>query len=222
MPLALSGSQGLADLITPTPDELGRVVETLQRAQLDSHSRVDKVKETKRKSPPSPVCTCRYTLEVRILIKVSPGVYSPPEDESYSVDFVQDNLNLAYPGCTGVFLAEPGSVIAFYGKKGTPQAGLSVEQGMEACQVIGNITSWMGHIALVKVKTISLGEADEMVLGMKRLERESLRKARLKLCQRLSALQLGQNTTLSISAKPFVPLATSSQMGVNGNGTNGR
>ena len=220
-PLAPSASQGLMDLITPTSDEEpGRIAETLQRSQLDSRSRVDKVKETKRKSPPSPVRTCRYALEVRILVESSPGVYSPPEDESYSADFVQDNLNLAYPGCTRVFLAEPGSLIAFYGKKGASQAGLSVEQGMEACQIIGNITSWMGHVASVKVKAISLAEADDMVRGMKRLEKESLRKARLDLCQKLSALQLGQNTTLSVSAKPFVPLATSSQMGINGSGTN--
>ena len=68
-PLPPSESQGLVDLITPTPDEPGRVAETLQRAQLDSHSRVDKAKETKRKSPPSPVCTCQYALEVRILIE---------------------------------------------------------------------------------------------------------------------------------------------------------
>ena len=164
MPLAPSGSQGLMDLITPTLDEEpGRIAETLQRSQLDSRSRVDKVKETKRKSPPSPVHTCRYALEVRILVESSPGVYLPPEDESYSADFVQDNLNLAYPGCTGVFLAEPGSLITFYGKKGASQAGLSVEQGMEACQIIDNITSWMGHVASVKVKAISLAEADDMV-----------------------------------------------------------
>ena len=194
MPLASSGSQGLMDLITPTPDEEpDRIVETLQRAQLDSRSRVDKVKETKRKSPTSLVRTCRYALEVRILVESSPGVYSPPEDKSYSADFVQDNLNLAYPGCTGVFLAEPGSVIAFYRRKGASQAGLSVEQGMEACQIIGNITTWMGHVASVKVKAISLAEADEMVRGIKRLEKESLKKERLELCQRLSALQLGQN-----------------------------
>ena len=86
------------ELITPTPDEEpGKVTETLQRAQLDSHSRVDKVRKTKRKSPPSPVRTRWYALEVRILVESSPGVYSPPEDESYSADFVQDNLNLAYP-----------------------------------------------------------------------------------------------------------------------------
>ena len=210
------------DLVTPTPDgEPGKIAEALQRSQLDSHPRVDKIKETKWKSPPSPVRTRRYALEVRILVESGPGVYSPPEDESYSADFVQDNLNLAYPGCTGVFLAEPGSLIAFYGKKGASQAGLTVEQGMEACQIIGNITSWMGHVTSVKVKAISLAEADEMVRGIKRLEKESLRKARLDLCQKLSALQLGQNTTLSVSAKPFVPLATSSQMGIKGSGTNG-
>ena len=221
-PLAPSGSQGLMELITPVPgEEPGKIAETLQRSQLDSHSRATKVKEIKRKSPPSPVRTRWYALEVRILTESSPGIFSPPEDESYSADFVQDTLNLAYPGCTGVFLAEPGSLIAFYGKKGSPQAGLSVEQGMEACQIIGNITAWMGHVASVKVKAISLVEADEMVRGMKRLEKESLRKARLELCQRLSALQLGQSTTLSISAKPFVPLATSSQMGINGSGTEG-
>ena len=163
-PLAPSKSQGLMELITPVPgEEPGRIAETLQRSQLDSRSRINKVKETKKKSPPSPVRTRRYALEVRILIESSPGVFSPPEDESYSADFIQDNLNLAYPGCTGVFLAEPGSLIAFYGKKGSPQAGLSVEQGMEACQIIGNITAWMGHVASVKVKAISLVEADEMV-----------------------------------------------------------
>ena len=58
MPLAPSGSQGLMDLITPTLDEEpGRIAETLQRSQLDSRSRVDKVKETKKKSPTSPVRT---------------------------------------------------------------------------------------------------------------------------------------------------------------------
>ena len=63
------------DLITPTPDEEpGRVAETLQSAQLDSRSRVDKVKETKKKSPTSPVHTRRYALEVRILFESSPGV----------------------------------------------------------------------------------------------------------------------------------------------------
>ena len=205
--------------ITPSPEKPGRVAETLQRAQLDSVKGVEKIKETKKKSPSSPVHPHRYALEVRILVEVSPGSYAPPEDESYSADFVQDSLNLAYPGCIRVFLAEPGSVIAFYGKKDSPQAGLTVEQGMEACKIIGNITTWMGDIATVKVKAISLKEAGELVHGMKRLEKESLRKARLDLCQRLSCLQLGQNNmTFSASAKPFVPLATSSKVAVDGNG----
>ena len=218
-PLTPSASQGLADIITPSPENPGGVAEALQRAQLDSVKGVEKNKETKKRSPSSPVHPHRYALDVRIFVEVSPGSYAPPEDETYSADFVQDSLNLAYPGCTGVFLAEPGSVIAFYGKKGSPQAGLTVEQGMEACKIIGNITTWMGDIATIKVKAISLNESAELVRGMKRLEKESLRKARLDLCQKLSCLQLGQNnTTLSASAKPFVPLATSSKVGVDGNG----
>ena len=36
----------------------------------------------------------------------------------------------------------------------------------------------MGNVASVKVKAISLGEASEMVCSMKRLEKESLGKAR--------------------------------------------
>ena len=57
----------------------------------------------------------------------------PPEEELYSADFVLDMLNLTYPGCTGVFLAEPGHAIAFYGHKGSNRAGLIVEQSMEVC-----------------------------------------------------------------------------------------
>ena len=37
-------------------------------------------------------------------IEISPGVYSTPEDDSYSVDFVINAINHTYPGCTGVYL----------------------------------------------------------------------------------------------------------------------
>ena len=43
-PPAPSESQGLVDLITPIPgEEPGRIAETLQRSQLDSRPRVEKV-----------------------------------------------------------------------------------------------------------------------------------------------------------------------------------
>ena len=114
-------SQGLQDISPTSTKEPGRIAEILQRSQLNSHAGDERTKETKEKTPPSPArCTNWYALEVRIRVEVRPGVYVAPEDDSYSADFVVDTLNLAYPGCTRVFLAEPGSVIAFYGKKGSP------------------------------------------------------------------------------------------------------
>ena len=89
----------------------------------------------------------RYALEVWIKAETSPGNFTPLEEESYSADFVLDTLNLTYPGCTGVFLAEPGHAIAFYGWKGSVRVGLTVEQSMEACKLISSIPIWMGYAA---------------------------------------------------------------------------
>ena len=90
--------------------------------------------------PPSHAThTHRYALEVWIKVETSSGNFMSPEEESYSADFVLDTLNLTYPGCTGVFLAEPGHAIAFYGRKGSVRAGLTVEQSTEACKLIPSI-----------------------------------------------------------------------------------
>ena len=61
------------------------------------------------------------------------------------------------------------------------------------------------------VRALSLDEAKDVVAGLKRLKKESLRKARLELTSHLSNLKLGPTgSSLSASAKPFMPLATSS------------
>ena len=134
-----------------------------------------------------------------------------PEDNTYGANFVIDTVNMAYPGCTGVYLGEAGHVIVFFGKKGSPKAGLTLEQGMEACRILSRIPSWMGQLAKYTVRALSLDEAKDMVAGLKRLEKENLRKARLELTSRLSNLKLGPTgSSLSASAKPFMPLATSS------------
>ena len=95
----------------------------------------------------------------------------PPEEESYSADFVIDTLNLSYPGCTGVYLVEPGHAIAFYGCKGSVRVGLTVEQSTEACKLLSSIPVWMGYVAKMKVRVISLQEANEMIVRLKRLEK---------------------------------------------------
>ena len=122
-----------------------------------------------------------------------------------------DTLNLAYPGCTGMYLVNAGHLIAFYGKKTKPGAGLSLKQGIEACHMVTKIPTWMGSLAKYTVCAISTTEVQELIQGLKHLEREDLCKVCLELSNRLSSMCLGQtNSSLSASTKPFVPLATSS------------
>ena len=145
---APSADQGLTDLPTSPTKEAGKKQEVLQKAQLES-KRV--VKEVNEKTPPSPTTRMHhYVLEVWIKLETSPGNFTPQEEESYSADFVLDTLNLTYLGCTGVFLAEPGHAIAFYGHKGSVRVGLTVEQSMEACKLISSIPIWMGYVAKIK------------------------------------------------------------------------
>ena len=208
-----SADQGLADLPVSPTKEAGKKQEVLQKAQLESKSAV---KEVKEKIPPSPTTrTHRYALEVWIKAETSPGNFTPPEEESYSADFVLNTLNLTYPGCTGVFLAEPGHAIAFYGHKGSVRVGLMVEQSTEACKLISSIPIWMGYAAKIKTRAISLQEANDMIVGLKRLDKEDLKKAHIELHHRLSSWRLGNTgSNLSATAEPFVLLATSSTTGV--------
>ena len=148
-----SADQGLADLPVFPTKEPGKKQEVLQKVQPEMKSAVREVKE---KMPPSPTThTHCYALEVWIKVETSPGNFTPPEEESYSADFVLDTLNLTYPGCTGVFLAEPAHVIAFYGQKGSVRADLTVEQSTEACKLISSIPVWMGYAAKIKARVIS-------------------------------------------------------------------
>ena len=151
-----STDQGLADLPASPTKEAGKKQEVLQKAQLESKSAV---KETKEKTPPSPTThRHRCALEMWIKAETSLGNFTPPKKESYSADFVLDTLNLTYLGCTGVFLAEPGHGIAFYGCKGSVRAGLMVEQSTEACKLISSIPVLMGYAAKIKARAISLQE----------------------------------------------------------------
>ena len=208
-----STDQGLTDLPVSPTKEPGKKQEVLQKAQLESKSAV---KEVKEKTPPSPTTRMhRYALEVWIKAETSRGNFTPPEEESYSADFVLDTLNLTYLGCTRVFLAEPGHAIAFYGQKGSVRVGLMVEQSREACKLISSIPIWMGYAAKIKARVISLQEANDMIVGLKRLDKEDLKKARMELHHRLSLWRLGNTgSNLSAMAQPFVPLATSSNTAV--------
>ena len=208
--------RGLASITASTVTEAGKSTDVIQRAQVSpdaakgkytKDSPLSNERPSPQKAPPSPtVCTHKYTLEIWIKVEVSPGVYAYPEDNTYSSDFVMDTLNLAYPGCMGVYLANTGHLVAFYGKKMKPGAGLSLKQGMEACNMVTEIPTLMGSLAKYTVCAISTTEAQELVQGLKHLEREDFCKVHLELSNKLSSLCLGQTTSsLSHSAKPFVP-----------------
>ena len=141
-------------------------------------------------------------------IETSAGVYSTHEEDSYSVDFTIDALNRTYPGCTGMYLDMAGHMLAFYGKKTNPRAGLLHDQGIIASKAIANIPTWMGYLARWRVRCVSISEASEILAGCKRLEKESLRQARWDLQHRFSAMQL--HSPLSPTARPFQPGAASS------------
>ena len=93
----------------------------------------------------------KYALEMWVEIETSPGMYSTPEDDSYSIDFVIDAINHAYPSCTGMYLDVVGHMLAFYGKKTNPRAGLLHDQGVIASKAIADIPSWMGYPAKWRV-----------------------------------------------------------------------
>ena len=146
----VSQPSGLGELSTPVVSETDRKLEAIQRAQVSSLIGADKGKEPQEKTPKKLSSTLatrpkKYTLEMWVEIEISPGMYSTPEDDSYSIDFVIDAINHTYPGCTGMYLDVAGHMLAFYGKKTNPRAGLLHDQGVIASKAIADIPNWMGY-----------------------------------------------------------------------------
>ena len=148
----VSGPSGLGELFASMFTESNRKLEAIQRAQVSSLMGADRNKEPQEKTPKrqSPALATRpkkYALELWVEIETSAGVYTSPDEDSYSVDFAIDTINRAYPGCTGMYLGVAGHMLAFYGKKTNPRAGLLHGQGVAASKAITNIPNWMGYFA---------------------------------------------------------------------------
>ena len=176
----VSQPSGLGELSTSMVTDTNRRLEVIQRAQVSSLMGADKTKEPQEKTPKkqSPTLATRpkkYALEMWVEIETSTGVYSTPEEDSYSIDFAIDTINHAYPGCTGMYLDVASHMLAFYRKKTNPRAGLLHDQGVIANKAITNIPTWMGYFAKWRVRCISVSEASEILAGCKRLEKENLR-----------------------------------------------
>ena len=204
----ISQPSGLGALSTSTTTESDMKSEVIQRAQIGSLMRANgnnepQNKTPKRQTPASATRPKKYALEMWVEIETSAGAHTASEEDSYSVDFAIDCINRAYPGCTGMYLGVAGHMLAFYGKKTNPRAGLLLDQAITTSKAIANIPTWMGYFATWRVKCISTSEASEILVGCKRIEKESLRRARWEFQQRFSALQV--DSTLSATAQPFQP-----------------
>ena len=178
----VSQPSSLGELSTSMFTESNRKLEAIQRAQVSSLMGADRNKESQDKTPKrqSPVSATRpkkYVLELWVEIETSVGVYSSPNEDSYSVDFAINTINLAYPGCTGMYLDVAGHMLAFYGKKTNPREGLLHGQGIAASKAIANIPTWMGYFAWWRVQCVSVSKASEILVGCKRLEKENWRRA---------------------------------------------
>ena len=191
----VSQLSGLGELSTSMVAGTDRRLEVIQRAQVISLVGADKTKEPQEKIPKklSPTLATqpkRYALEMWVEIETSPGMYSTPKDDSYSIDFAIDTINHTYPSCTGMYLDVAGHMLAFYRKKNNPRAGLLHDQGIVASKAIADIPSWMGYPAKWRVRCVSVFEASEILEGCKRLEKENWRRARWDLQNRFTSMRL--------------------------------
>ena len=181
--IPVSQPSGLRELATSTVTEADKRLEAVQRTQISSLSGADKTKEPQEKTPKrqSPTLATRskkYALEMWVEVETHVGMYTAPEEDSNSVNLAIDTLNHAYPGCTGMYLGMAVHMLAFYGKKTNPRAGLPHDQAIVASKAIIDIPTWMGYFARWRVKWVSISEASEIVAGCKRLEKENWRQAR--------------------------------------------
>ena len=162
-------------------------------------------RDHRRSTPASPHKLKRYALQIWLEVEVGPGYFLPPEDDSCSTDFTLKVLNHAYPGCTGVYLDRGGHMLAFYGRKGSPKAGLIQEVAIEAGLAVKEIPTWMCLTARWRVKCVSLAEAKDILAGCKRLEQENQRQERQYFWERF--VPLHQPSGLSVTVAPFQPRA---------------
>ena len=160
----------------------------------------------RRSTQATPLKLKRYALQIWLEVEVGPGYFLPPEDDSYSTDFTLEVLNRAYPGCTGVYLDRGDHMLAFYGWKGSPKAGLIQDVAIEAGHAVREIPTWMGLTAKWRVQCVSLAKAKDILAGCKRLEQETRRRECQYFQERFAPMH--QPSGLSVNAAPFQPRAT--------------
>ena len=180
----VSHTIGLTELTTSLEAlnaEVDKRLTVVHHTQTSSSSGANKIpgspdtRDQKKTSPALAHRPRRYALQMWLEIEVSPGLFVPLEDNSYSVNFAMEVINKAYLGCTGMYLDRAGHMLAFYGRKGNTRAGLIQEVTIEASQAVSELPTWMGYTDRWRVRCISLTEANDILAGCKRLEKENRR-----------------------------------------------
>ena len=176
-PIGLTELTASLEALNTEVDKRSTVVHRTQTSSASGANKIPGSPDTRdQKTSPTPIHRPkRYALEMWLEVEVGPGLFVPPEEDSYSVDFTMEVINRAYPGCTGMYLDRAGHMLAFYGRKGSMRAGLIQDVAIEASPAVGELPMWMGYTARWRVRCVSLAEANEILAGCKRLEKENRR-----------------------------------------------
>ena len=106
------------EVLNAMGDKRSTVVHRTQTRSSLGANKIPGSPDTRDQKKTSPVLAHRprrYALQMWLEIEVSPRLFVPPEDDSYSVNFAMEVINKAYPGCTGMYLDRAGHMLAFYG-----------------------------------------------------------------------------------------------------------
>ena len=177
-PIGLTELTASLEALNTEVDKRSTVVHHTQTSSSSKANKIQGSPDTRdqKKTSPTPIHRPkRYALEMWLEVEVGPGIFVPPEDDSYSVDFMMEVINRAYPGCTGMYLDRAGHMLAFYGQKGSTRASLIQDVAIEASRAVGKLPTWMGYTARWRGRCISLVEANKILAGCKRLEKENRR-----------------------------------------------
>ena len=177
-PIGLTELTASLEALNIEVDKRSTVVYHTQTSSASGANKIPGSPDTRDQKKTSPTPTHwpkRYALEMWLEVEVGPGLFVPPEDNSYSVDFTMEVINRAYPGCTGMYLDRGGHMLAFYGQKGSTRAGLIQDVTIEASRAVGELPTWMGYTTQWRVRCVSLAEANKILTGCKRLEKENRR-----------------------------------------------
>ena len=106
------------EVLNAEVDKRSTIVHRMQTSSFLGANKIPGSPDTRDQKKTSPALAHwprRYALQMRLEIEVSPGLFVPPEDDSYSVNFAMEVINKAYPGCTGMYLDRASHMLAFYG-----------------------------------------------------------------------------------------------------------